>query len=155
MTLQNYISTIFAASVLGAVCCAVAGSAFEKYVRYLASLICILLIIHPFKELSLPSWNESVSADVSAADGNTLDALASSLAEEEICRAIASALSAETGITAAEVRIDIDWAEEQPLIYAVELTLPPEEADRAEEAAAWIEQSYGVPGRITEEGGDP
>lgn len=155
MNLQNYVSTVFAASILGAVCATAAGGAFEKYIRYLASLVCILLIVHPFRDLSFESLQTpDTEASAPAVSGETLESLASSLAEEEISRVIASALSAETGITGAAVCIDIDWTAEEPLIHEVMLILPPEEAERAEEAAAWVEKTYGVPGRIVDGGGE-
>ena len=146
--LHSYFSMLLTASVLGALCAAFAGSAFEKYLRYLASLICILLVLSPFRSFDmtelLPSG--STGTEIHPPNGKTLAELAGEQAESEICAWIAQSLSAETGITAADVRIEIDWTESEPVIRAVHLILPPEETDRAEEAAAWVEKTYGVPG---------
>ena len=146
--LQSYFSMLLAASVLGAICAAFVGSTFEKYLRYLAALICILLVLAPFRSFDA---SELFRMDYSGAEpplpeGKTLSELAGAQAESEICAYIAQSLSAETGITASNVRIDIDWTENQPTIRAVRLILPPEEAHRTEEAAAWVERTYGVPG---------
>lgn len=146
--LQSYFSMLLTASVLGALCAAFAGSAFEKYLRYLAALICVLLVLAPFRSFDASRlFSMEVSGgETSLPEGKTLSELAGEQAEGEICAYIAQCLSAETGITAADVRIDIDWTETQPTIRAVRLLLPIEEAHRAEEAAAWVEKTYGVPG---------
>ncbi|MCH5183056.1 MAG: hypothetical protein J1E00_02680 [Oscillospiraceae bacterium] len=146
--LQSYFSMLLTASVLGALCAAFVGSAFEKYLRYLAALICVLLVLAPFRSFDASHlFPADISgADVSLPDGKTLSELAGEQAESEICAYIAQCLSAETGITATDVRIDIDWTETQPVIRAVRLILPPEDAHRTEEAAAWVEKTYGVPG---------
>lgn len=145
---HSYFSMLLTASVLGAICSAFVGSAFEKYLRYLAALICVLLVLSPFRSFDasglLPSGTSG--EEVFLPEGKTLAERAGEQAESEICAWIAQSLSAETGITAEDVRIDIDWTENEPVIRAVRLILPPEEAYRAEEAAAWVEKTYGVPG---------
>lgn len=150
--LQGYFSMLLTASVLGALCAAFAGSAFEKYLRYLAALICILLVLAPFRSFDASELlrTDFSGAEVSLPEGKTLTELAGAHAESEVCAWIAQSLSAQTGITAAEVRIDIDWTENEPVIRAVYLVLPPEESNRAEEAAAWVMDTYGVPGYVSE-----
>lgn len=148
LPLQNYFSMLLTASVLGALCAAFVGSIFEKYLRYLAALICVLLVLAPFRSFD-PSElfrTDFSGEEISLPDGKTLSELAGEQAESEICAYIAQSLSAETGITAADVRIDIDWTEDRPTIRAVRLLLPAEESHRTEEAAAWVERTYGVPG---------
>ena len=148
LPLQNYFSMLLTASVLGALCSAFVGSTFEKYLRYLAALICILLVLAPFRSFDASELfrTDFSGGEISLPEGKTLSELAGEQAEGEICAYIAQSLSAETGITAADVRIDIDWTEDRPVIRAVRLLLPTEESHRAEEAAAWVERTYGVPG---------
>lgn len=150
MNLQHYVSVIFTASVLGAVCAALAGSTFEPYIRYLAALACILLIVHPFRSFSfaLPE-EESVQAE-GAVSADSLQTLAGELAETEICRAIGEMLLAQTGITACDIRIDMEWTEREAVITAVYLTVG-HEADAAS-AEAWAEGTYGVPCEVTWKG---
>ena len=149
--LQSYFSMLLAASVLGALCATFVGSTFEKYLRYLAALICILLVLAPFRSFDASRLFQTDFSDAEASlpEGKTLSELAGEQAESEICAYIAQCLSAETGITASDVRIDIDWTEDRPVIRAVRLILPPEENHRAEEAAAWVETTYGVPGFVS------
>ena len=59
--MRQYLTVLFCGSLLGAVCAAAAGGALEKYVRYLAALLCILLIISPFRELELSFAPEELS----------------------------------------------------------------------------------------------
>ena len=149
--LQNYFSMLLTASVLGALCAAFAGSNFEKYLRYLAALICILLVLAPFRSFDATELlrTDLSGEELSLPEGKTLEELAGAYAESEICAWISQSLSAQTGITAADVCIEIDWTESQPVIRAVRLLLPPEEAGRAEEAAAWVTSAYGVPGHAS------
>ncbi len=153
LPLQGYFSMLLTASVLGALCAAFAGSSFEKYLRYLASLICILLVLAPFRSFDASDLFQTdfTSPDVSLPDGKPLAERAGEQAEDEICAWISQSLSEQIGITPKEVRIDIDWTADEPVIRSVAVRLPPELADRAEEAAAWIETTYGVPGDVTVE----
>ena len=147
--MRQYLTVLFCGSLLGAVCSAAAGGALEKYVRYLAALLCILLIVSPFREFDLSFDPEEESGEVSLPDGETLSHLAGREAEEEICRILAAQLSAGTGITPAEVGIDMDWTQEEGVISAVHLVLTPADLPRAEEVSAWAEAAYGVPCYVT------
>lgn len=153
MNLGNYVSVIFTASVLGAVCAAVAGSAFEHYIRYIAALVCILLIVYPFRSFSFSVPEESIPMQETVSQADSLQCLAGALAQEEISRVIADALYAQTGITAASVRIDMEWTEKEAVITAVTLVL--EQKEQTETAAAWVEAVYGVPCHTVLEGGTP
>ena len=152
MNLGHYVSVIFTASVLGAVCAVLAGSAFEPYIRYLAALACILLIVHPFRSFSFDVPEQEASVQESAPQADSLQTLAGELAKEEICRVIKDALYVQTGITASAVCIDMEWTEQDALVTAVHLTLAQEENVRS--AAEWIESTYGVPCEAVWEGGN-
>ena len=147
--MRDYFSALLLASLLGAVCTSLAGGKLEKYMRYLASLLCILLIISPLRslELSPPDLSEDTP---SAPQGATLTHRAQQEAEEEICRAISASISTGTGITPTSLRIDIDWNSPQPVITALTVTLDEADLPHGEDVAHWAEQAYGVPCRITE-----
>ncbi len=148
--MKQYLTVLFCGSLLGALCTAAAGARLEKYLRYLSALLCILLIVSPFREFDLEPGEEGLSAPPAPLEGETLEGLSVKLAEEELCRTIAAQLSAGTGITPVKLSIDIDWTAEEPVITAVRLFLSPEENHRGEEAAAWAEAAYGVPCYVTE-----
>lgn len=148
--MKQYLTVLFCGSLLGAICTAAAGARLEKYLRYLSALLCILLIVSPFREFELEISPEVLSSSAPVPEGETLDSLTRDLAEEELCRMIAAQLSAGTGITPAELSIDIDWTAEEPTVTAVRLSLSPEDVGRGEEAAAWAEAAYGVPCYLTE-----
>lgn len=136
--------------MLGAVCAVLAGSAFEPYIRYLVALACILLIVHPFRTFSFtPPEQGTVQENTVSAD--SLQTLAGELAKEEICRVIGETLLAQTGITATEVRIDMEWTDREAVITAVFLTVA--EPSQGDTAKAWIERTYGVPCEAIWEGG--
>lgn len=146
--LHGYLSMLLAASVLGAVCATFAGGKFEKYLRYLASLICILLILSPFR-----SWSADalLQPDANGADTfslpetDTLETRTRAMTEEQICRQIAAALSAQTGITDPTIRIDMEWTEQEAIVTAIHLTLCDTDASRAEAAMDYLTRTYGIP----------
>lgn len=150
--MKHYLTVLFCGSLLGAVCTAVAGAKLEKYVRYLASLLCILLIVSPFREfeLSLPQEEEPPSSLPEVSTPATLDGLAEKQAESELCRILSLQLSQGTGITPTELRIDMDWTLEEPVVLALHLTLSPADREKAGEVSAWAEASYGVPCYVAE-----
>ena len=147
--MRSYFAALFVASLMGAVCTSLAGSKLEKYVRYLASLLCILLIISPLRDLKL-SHPALPEGSLPAPQGATLSELAEQEAEKEICAAISASISAGTGITPASLRIDIDWDTSQPLIRALSVALRKQDLPRGEELSRWVETSYGVPCHVTE-----
>lgn len=147
--MRDYFSALFVASLLGAVCTSLAGSKLEKYMRYLASLICILLIISPLRNLKLPS-SSLPEGTLSVPEGTTLSALAEEEAEKEICRAISASISQGTGITPMSLCIDIDWNSSEPVIKALTVALRTEDLPHREDVSQWAEQSYGVPCHVTE-----
>lgn len=145
--MKHYLTVLFCGSLLGAVCTAVAGERLEKYVRYLAALLCILLIVSPFREFDLSFPGEDLQSpalpEVSAPA--TLDGLAEQQAESELCRILSLQLSQGTGITPTELRIDMDWTLEEPVVLALHLILAPKDGEKAGEVSAWAEAAYGVP----------
>ncbi len=147
--MRDYFAALFFASLLGAICTSLAGSKLEKYMRYLAALLCILLIISPLRDLKLstPSLPEE---DLSVPQGNTLSELAQAEAETDICKALSTALSAGTGITPASLRIDIDWNTTEPVIHTVSVALFSGDFSRKEEVEAWVANNYGIPCTVTE-----
>lgn len=147
--MRDYFSTLLLASFMGAVCTSLAGGKLEKFVRYLASLLCILLIISPLRDLELSPLSLK-EQELSLPEGAALSDLAAEEAEKEICAALSSAISAGTGITPASLCIDIDWNTREPVISSLSLALRSEDFPRREEVSGWVEASYGVPCYVTE-----
>ena len=81
--MRHYLTVLFCGSLLGAVCAAAAGGALEKYVLYLAALLCILLIVSPFRELELSFSLPEEPSEETLPAGETLSHLAGKEAEEE------------------------------------------------------------------------
>ena len=148
--MREYFSALFLSSLLGAVCTSLAGGRLEKYMRYLASLLCLLVIISPLRslEFSSPSLPEGT---LSVPQGETLSDLAQTEAEKEICAAISASIAQGTGITPASLRIDIDWEASQPTIHAIAVTLRQEDFSSSETVVRWAEDAYGVPCHVTED----
>lgn len=102
--MKSYFLCLIAASILsGAVCMAAEGSGFEKHIRYVCSLVCIVVTVAPIVTVSfttpeLPAFSEyTASADDSVV----------ALAEENAAEYISSLLIKKFGISCTGVRIDL------------------------------------------------
>ena len=51
--MSGYFYVLLIASVCGAVCTVMVWGGFERYVKYIASLICVALIISPFRDFNI------------------------------------------------------------------------------------------------------
>ena len=51
--LNGYFYTLLVASVCGAICSMIAWGGFEKYIKYISSLVCVCLMILPLREIDL------------------------------------------------------------------------------------------------------
>lgn len=103
--MKEYFICLFAAALLsGAVCMAAEGSGFEKHIRYVCALVCIVVTVTPIVNITvkppeLPSYEE-----VSSVSGT--DAVVGA-AEEQAREYISSLIMKKFGISCNGVRIDL------------------------------------------------
>ncbi len=121
---SNYFYILLLTSVCGAVCAVLAHGGYEKYIKYIASLICVLIMISPLRNidisdiLNVAEENISVPQIESQLYQNTL-ALTENSAESYISQIVFD----KFGIKPSYVNIEIVWDKEEPVIQNITLAL--------------------------------
>lgn len=67
--MRDYFFTIILASLIGGIVCAVSDSKFEKPIKYLVSLVCIVLILSPIRQAFIGDEDRDVSLPDVSIDG--------------------------------------------------------------------------------------
>lgn len=144
--MSSYFQTLLAASVCGAVCTLLADG-FEKYLKYVVSLICIVIIISPLKSIKLSDidYNGIPDTSLPSADGvPSLYSLSCESAEKQAEEYLCEMLFAEFGIKAVYADIIIDWAKEEPTVEEIILALGSEHGEYAERVYGYFENMLGT-----------
>ena len=124
--MRDWFYALTVASVVGAACTLLAGSRFEKHMRTVVSLCCILMLVLPLKSLipvsggGLPQFEE-----YSLPPGTGAEELVRDETQRLAERAVCDAVFAEFGIKPVRVRIEIDWDAETPSVAGVTVSMPP------------------------------
>jgi hypothetical protein len=90
------------------------GSSFEKYIKYIASLVCVVIILAPLKSfISGPfSLPESISTTAeSTVSANASDEVLASVTKTRLDSYIKDILFNEFGINTPSTDIKIDWTD--------------------------------------------
>lgn len=132
------------ASVCGAICAMLAGAGFEKYVKYIASLVCVCMMLAPLKgvmhaDFDLPDHGDIGGYEISA------DALsiAGQMAEENAEAYICEIVFGKFGIKEVSANIVIDWSEPNAVIQEITVAVPEEENGRIGEIRDFLVQTLG------------
>lgn len=122
--MNGFFYTLLVTSVIGAVCTVMAWGGFEKYVKYIASLVCILLLLSPFRkidETALASLRDGLT-DSSISVGESYSAI-ELLAEQKTEGYITELVFSEFGIKAVYTDIKIDWEQDSPIVESITVAL--------------------------------
>ena len=142
--LRSYCLTLLVSSVLGGIVASLAEKPFTRYLRYLAALLCIVAVLSPFRTLdlsalTLPETPAGPNAAVpysDAVEAETLSLLESWFADE---------LFSDTGIKAAQVRIQIDWNATSPTIESLAVVTEDPNGERKTQVERWAMSRFGIP----------
>lgn len=127
--MSQYFYALLITSVCGAVCALMAWGGFEKYIKYIASLICVLVMISPFRGLDFTSI-ESIG-EISVPEADSAPALyktAANLTETDTEEYISQIVFGKFGIKPTAVNINIDWEQEIPTIESIVVMLSKEDS---------------------------
>lgn len=144
--MKDYFFTLIITSVAGAVCAMLTNGGFGKYMKYIAALICAVLILAPLRTADISKAAEELTDEMSSALPDTaqdLYRLSGELAEERAEEYISEILFSEFGIKPLYSSIDIDWAAEEPIIESIQTAIPAESMDRAEEIRDFLKSALG------------
>lgn len=137
--MRAFFLSVLLASLAGALSVSLAGgSAYEKYIKYIVSLLFILVLIAPFASLKTIDYEFEAQETLSeAADGG---AVYEQQIHEELLRYFDALLQNDLGINARDVRIDIGIQDGEAVVG--DITVYVDEADLTE-AGAYLFAKFG------------
>lgn len=104
--MRTFFLSVFLASLAGALSVAFAGGgAYEKYIKYIVSLLLILLLISPFASLKSIDYELEAQETLSIAAND--GAVYEQQIHEELLLYFDALLQNDLGINARDIRIDI------------------------------------------------
>ncbi len=142
--MKSYFYVLLVASVCGAMCSMLASGGFEKYIKYISSLICICLMIMPFREIDLVKTLEL--AEFSSPSFETdkgLYLISSEIAEKRAEDYINEIVFSQIGIKPLSTDIKIDWTLTEPVIESITVSLSHEDVSFAEETKKYLSDVLG------------
>ena len=148
--MKGYFYTLLITSVVGALCTVFTLSPFEKYIRYIASLVCVALIILPFREIDVSELKDDIFDGVSdeiSEKTTDINILASDMAEKRAEEYISQIVFQRFGINTVDTDIKIDWEKEEPTINSIEVILKREDMHNAHSAKEYLADVLG--GEVT------
>lgn len=146
--MKDYFLSLLTTSVIGAVCTVLAWGGFEKYVKYIASLVCLLLIISPFKSFSASEIADSSEIPIYSTDD--FSSLSAELTKEQVEDYIAEAVFSEFGIKTIYTDIFIDWAASTPTVSGITLALNAADMPQKEKIESYLTLTFGGTVKIIE-----
>lgn len=145
--MSGYFVTLLVASICGALCAVVSGGGFEKYIKYIASLVCVCLLLYPLREISVsPDISPYMPSSVDNAGEEGLYSLSSSLAEGNAEEYICEIVFGKFGIKPLYADINIDWTLSEPEVTGISVCIERNSAE-ASEVEDWLENALG--GEVT------
>lgn len=143
--MKDYFLTLLIASVLGGVIAVlVSGNSFEKYIKYIAGLVCVVIIISPLKSFisgpfKLPDeYNNAVSTEASATGA---DEVIASVTVLKLDAYIKDILFSKFGIKAHSTDIKIDWVDNCLIINEVTVFLNESDSSRLTEVQKYLDET--------------
>ncbi len=103
---------------------AVSGG-FEKYIKYIASLICVAVMVSPFRNIDISEITEKAKAEFTFFETSEtlLYETAGEITEERAETYINDIVFNKFGIKPLSTHIEIDWRKEEPIIESIKLYL--------------------------------
>ena len=142
--MKDYFLTLLIAAVAGALVSIAAGGRYEKQMRYLISLICVLTVLMPLGGAVSGFLKSDIepmkTSDVSGSDHKWI--LDRSVAEVEAT--IAEAAKYKFGITVRDVELVILQEEGVITVTGMIITLLPTQAELADEISDYFRQLLAV-----------
>lgn len=143
--MKGYFLTLIITSVVGSVCAMLASGGFEKYIKYIAALICALMILSPLKSASGDIdglINESIIPKTENYE-NGLYSLSIEITEQKTEEYISETVFSEFGIKPLYSIININWEAEEPTVESIKTVLSPTDYPRADDVGDFLKEILG------------
>lgn len=139
--MRGYFYTLLVCSVCGAVCTLLAWGGFEKYIKYISSLVCTVILISPIASLlgkDIADLEPEITQNDLSASGRTHE-LAEMQAEEYINEMLLN----KFGIKEAYTDIKIDWGQDGYMLLGISVALSEQDLAHADEIRVYLQDQLG------------
>lgn len=137
--MRTFFLSVFLASLAGALSVAFAGGgAYEKYIKYIVSLLLILLLISPFASLKSIDYELEAQETLSIAAND--GAVYEQQIHEELLLYFDVLLQNDLGINARDIRIDIGIQDGEAVVGDITVYV---DEDDLTEAGAYLFAKFG------------
>ena len=137
--MRTFFLSVFLASLAGALSVAFAGGgAYEKYIKYIVSLLLILLLISPFASLKSIDYELEAQETLSIAAND--GAVYEQQIHEEVLLYFDALLQNDLGINARDIRIDIGIQDGEAVVGDITVYV---DEDDLTEAGAYLFAKFG------------
>ena len=137
--MRSFFLSVFLASLAGALSVAFAGGgAYEKYIKYIVSLLLILLLISPFASLKSIDYELEAQETLSIAAND--GAVYEQQIHEELLLYFDALLQNDLGINARDIRIDIGIQDGEAVVGDITVYV---DEDDLTEAGAYLFAKFG------------
>lgn len=143
--MNGYFYTLLTASVCGVLCTMLVKGGFEKYIKYIAALICAVIIITPIASIDLSSLTDAANeiSDSLPSQPTDLYGLSGKMTEERTEEYISELLFNKFGIKPIYSDIKIDWEPETAVVQKITVALSESDISIADEASNYLFEALG------------
>ena len=143
--MNGYFYTLLTVSVCGVLCTVLVKGGFEKYIKYIAALICAVVIITPLSGIDLSSLTDAANeiSEFIPSQPNDLYSLSGNMTEERAEEYISELVFNKFGIKPIYSDINIDWEPETAVIQKITVALSEEDIHIADEAGEYLFEALG------------
>lgn len=152
--MSGYFYTLLIASVCGAVCMMLAWGGFEKYIKYIASLICVALLISPLRRIDISgALDGTLESSYTENDSSVLDLdkVSEQMTEQKAEKYITDLVFLEFGINAVSADIKIEWGKTEAVINGIDLVLSNDDMSQADAIEKYLFSVLGGEVSVIEE----
>ena len=130
-----------------------AWGGFEKYIKYIASLVCVVLLISPLRSIDMSFISDAeygVSSE-STEEVSDIYAMTAALTEQSAEKYISDLVFSEFGIKAVTADIKIEWSKNEAVIESIVLVLSKGDMNRSDDVKKYLFSVLGGEVSVVEE----
>lgn len=143
--MKGYFYTLIITSVVGSVCAMLSSGGFEKYIKYIAALICALVILSPLTDIELDT--EKLTSEIILPENgeyeNGLLSISAEMTEQKTEDYISETVFSEFGIKPLYSIINIDWDADEPTVQSIKTALSSEDIRHSEDVGKYLRELLG------------
>lgn len=138
--MKGYFYLLLITSVCGSICTILSLNGFEKYIKYVVSLICVLVVVSPIRQIDFNQISQSVEEMQPSVENidTQLNINSQTLTEKMAVEYISQTVFSKFGIKPISVNIKINWTEKEGVIENIIIEIPKENGDMVSEIEEYL-----------------